>query len=146
MTNKKWLSNFTILIICLNFLFIGLEFYKEEIRNQWMNGSIFPETAFLKLEQLTNFSDAIVFIYSTAILVIGIWLILKRNSDLQPFTLKNIRLLLYFFVLGIVLAIAFDTAIINLTQQLIGPVFILILLFLFHFFKNLLTKKFIAKH
>lgn len=76
MTNKKWLSNFTILIICLNFLFIGLEFYKEEIRNQWMNGSIFPETAFLKLEQLTNFSDAIVFIYSTAILVIGIWLIL----------------------------------------------------------------------
>lgn len=146
MTNKKWLSNFTILIICLNFLFIGLEFYKEEIRNQWMNSSIFPETAFLKLEQLTNFSDAIVFIYSTAILVIGIWLILKRNNDLQPFILKNIRLLLYFFVLGIVLAIAFDTAIINLTQQLIGPVFILILLFLFHFFKNLLTKKFIAKH
>lgn len=141
MTNRKWMSLLVGFLIILNGAFISLEVYKEQIRDQWMNEQVLAELAFNELNQLNNWTLMIESILSISILVTAIWLVIKRSNALNHFILINMMTCLSFLVIGSLIAISFETAIFNLVQQLLGPVFILIVLATYQ-----LTKKFTARY
>lgn len=141
--NRKWTIAYIGFLIILNGAFISLELYKEQIRDQWMDRQIVEEQAFNKLSQLGNWTLLIESTLTISIFAVAIWLIIKKSNTLNRFIVMNMIICLLFLVIGSLVAIFFETAILLLIQQLIGPVFILIMLATYQLTKKL-TTRFIA--
>lgn len=125
MIYRKSMVLFFSFLFVLNGLFIGLELYKENVRNQWASHQMIANKAFLELDKLNDWTVVIESTLSISIFVIGVWLIFTKNIFLKYFFIVSAWTQLFFLIIGLLLAIYFEIAILNLVQQLLGPSFIL---------------------
>lgn len=125
MKEYKWLRLFVGFLVMLNGLFIGLEVYKEGIRNQWASHQKLAQPAFLELEKLNHWTVYIEFSLSVSTLVVVVLLIVKKSHLLKRFIIVSASVQVLFLAIGLVLAMSFEIATIHLVQQLLGPSFIL---------------------
>lgn len=126
MKKYKWLRSFVGFLVMLNGSFIGLELYKESIRNQWASQQKLAHPAFLELEKLNYWTVYIEFTLSISILVVAVLLIVKKSHLVKCFIIVSASVQVLFWVIGLVLAMSFEIATIHFVQQLLGPSFILV--------------------
>lgn len=145
MINRKWMGLFISFLVILNGLFIGIELYKEYIRNQWADYQMLADKAFLELDKLNGWTIVIESTLSISIIIIAVWLIFKKKPLLKNFISMSVWTQLIFLIIGSLLAFYFEIAIINLVQQLLGPSFILAVLAIYqvvrHFYAKLISHK-----
>lgn len=136
MINRKWIGLFVSYLVILNGLFIGIELYKENIRNQWSSQQLVASQAFQKLERLNESTVMIESTLSISIIIISIWLIVGNKTLVKSFIVVSAWIELVFLIIGLLLATYFEIAILNLVQQLLGPSFILIVLVIYQVIRH----------
>lgn len=136
MINRRWIGLFVGFLVILNGLFIGTELYKETIRNQWASHQLLANQAFLELDRLNSWTVVIESTLSISIIIIAVWLIIKKESYLKNFIIISVWTQLVFLVIGFLFATYFQIATFNLVQQLLGPSFILGVLTIYQIIKK----------
>lgn len=136
MINRRWIGLFVGFLVILNGLFIGTELYKETIRNQWASHQLVANQAFLELDRLNSWTVVIESTLSISIIIIAVWLIIKKESYLKNFIIISVWTQLVFLVIGFLFATYFHIATFNLVQQLLGPSFILGVLTIYQIIKK----------
>ncbi|SEJ30151.1 hypothetical protein SAMN04488127_1555 [Bhargavaea ginsengi] len=124
MNNNRLIGLFVSFLVILNGLFIGLELYKEAIRNQWASNQLKANVAYMELNTLNNWTVYIEFALSIYIITVAVWLMIKNQEFLKKILIVSALTQVVFLIVGWLLALYIDTAVFNLTQQLLGPSFI----------------------
>ena len=129
---KKTSGIFIALMILMNACYFSLESYKTTIRNQWDQNPSGAENYFASLSQLNAFSLGIEIALIGIILAVSIWFIHKKeHKNLTGFLLINFVLSLIMFPIGLFIAGILDTAQGNFIQHQLGPVGLVMALFLY---------------
>ena len=136
MINRRWIGLFVSFLVIFNGLFIGTELYKETIRNQWASHQLLANQAFLELDRLNSWTVVIESTLSISIIIIAVWLIIKKESYLKNFIIISVWTQLVFLVSGFLFATYFQIETFNLVQQLLGPSFILGVLTIYQIIKK----------
>lgn len=132
MKKNKYICIFIFTFSILNALFIFLEIYKENIRNMWENNKLPPEVAFNKLEYINNWTDGIVFFLTVSLIISAVWIILKKKDYLMTIIIVTTIIQLIFLSVSFLISSIINISVFNLIQQLLGQIFVTIILFLFY--------------
>lgn len=131
-------------IVVLNIVYVSLMLYAWKFSQSLGELTTLSKAEIVRLDSLASYTFLIEMIL---IAVIGLNSILKikRTSELPFFVSKNFLYLLSMFLLGCVVAWIMNVPVRMLTQQLIGPFFIVLAVYMYSLAFRLSKQLFVKK-
>ncbi|NBG89404.1 DUF1751 domain-containing protein [Isachenkonia alkalipeptolytica] len=106
------------ILLFLNTALIGLELYKNTIRDQWAEGSVIGEEAYYQLQQLHGVTNFITLLLTFLILGGALGLVLWKKKELiKPQIIATLGISLLFYVTALITALITDAPRGNLSQH-----------------------------
>ena len=136
MINRRWIGLFVGFLVILNGLFMGKSCIRKPFEINRLVISCSANQAFLELDRLNSWTVVIESTLSISIIIIAVWLIIKKESYLKNFIIISAWTQLVFLIIGFLFATYFHIATFNLVQQLLGPSFILGVLTIYQIIKK----------